>query len=182
MLSDSLFSPFDVLRDYEVRSLNHVAGVPEQIDTPGLWRGIGYRIGNHQLASSITDIAELLTVPVLTPVPGAQSWLLGVANVRGTLLPVVDLKQFLEGERTVLHENMRALVVKQPGGNVAVLIDELYGQRNFVEGQRVMLEEEMEGRYVSFITDAFQWAGTVWKVFNLGVLARTVEFRQAAVA
>jgi len=58
--------------------------------------------------------------------------------------------------------------------------DGLYGQRNFVEGQRVMLEESLEGRYVSFVTDAFQWAGTVWKVFNLGVLARTMEFRQAA--
>jgi hypothetical protein len=69
------------------------------------------------------------------PVPGAQPWMLGVANVRGTLLPVVDLKQFLEGERTVLHEGQRVLVVRQPGGDVAVTIDELYGQRSFVDGQ-----------------------------------------------
>ena len=61
--------------------------------------------------------------------PGAQPWMLGVANVRGSLLPVVDLKQFLEGERTLVHEGQRVLVVRQSGGNVAVIIDELYGQQ-----------------------------------------------------
>ena len=38
-----LHSPFDVLVDYERRSLAHVVGLPEQLDAPGLWRGVGYR-------------------------------------------------------------------------------------------------------------------------------------------
>lgn len=173
--------PFAVLADYELRSLAHVAGVPEQIDAPGLWRGIGYRLGSYQLVSAISDIAELLTLPPPTPVPGSQPWLLGVSNVRGTLLPVADLKQFLEGERTVVHETTRALVIKQPGGNVAVLIDELFGQRNFIDDQRVLLEQEPEGRYATFITDAYKLGDTVWRVFDMGRLVRTTEFRQAAV-
>ena len=69
--------------------------------------------------------------------PGAQPWMLGVANVRGNLLPIVDLKQFLEGERTVLHEGQRVLIVRQPGGDVAVTIDELYGQRSFNDEQQI---------------------------------------------
>src|SRR3546814_2899540 len=70
-------------------------------------------------------------MPQVTPVPGSQPWMLGVANIRGNLLPTVDLKQFLEGERTVLHEGQRVLIVRQPGGDVAVTIDELFGQRSF---------------------------------------------------
>lgn len=176
------FDPFAVLVDYERRSLGHVAGLPEQIDAPGLWRGIGYRIGQHVMASSIADIAELLTLPPPTAVPGAQGWLLGVSNVRGTLLPVVDLKQFLEGERTVVHETTRALVVKQPGGNVAVLIDELFGQRSFTDSQRIALDPPPEGRYAAFITDAYRLGDSVWEVFDLARLVRTTEFRQATVA
>src|SRR3546814_1495405 len=76
-------------------------------------------------------------MPQGTPVPGTQPWMLGVANVRGNLLPIVDLKQFLEGERTVLHEGQRVLIVRQPGGDVAVTIDELYGQRSFVDEQQL---------------------------------------------
>ena len=178
----SPFDPFAILADYEARSLSHVAGVPEQLDSAGAWRGLGYRLGQDLLVSAIADIAELLTLPPPTPVPGSQPWLLGVSNVRGTLFPVVDLKQFLEGERTVVHENTRALVIKQPGGNVAVLIDELFGQRNFSEAQRVELHQDPDSRYAAFVTDAYALGDTVWHVFDMARLVRTAEFRQAAVA
>jgi twitching motility protein PilI len=49
----------------------------------------------------IGEVNEILTLPVLTPVPGTRSWLLGVANVRGNLVPVIDLRDFIEGERSV---------------------------------------------------------------------------------
>lgn len=172
--------PFLVLADYEQRSLAHVAGLPEQLDAPGLWRGVAYRIGSHRLASGFDEVVEILTMPALTTVPGAQPWMLGVANVRGTLLPVVDLKQFLEGERTVLHESQRVLVVRQPGGEVAVTIDELFGQRSFVDGQGIEIAQVSEGRYGHFIDRAYRIGEQDWGVFSLDRLARTPEFRQAA--
>ena len=78
-------------------------------------------------------------MPAVTPIPGAESgcW---ASPTRGTLLPVVD-PQFLEGERTVIHESQRVLAVRQSGGDVAVTIDELFnGQRSFVEAQGVDLD------------------------------------------
>ena len=173
-------SPFLVLADYEQRSLAHVAGLPEQLDAPGLWRGVAYRVGGHRLASGFDEVVEILPMPQLTPVPGSLPWMLGVANVRGTLLPVVDLKQFLEGERTVLHEGQRVLVVRQPGGDVAVTIDELFGQRSFVEGQGVDVAGVADGRYAHFVERAYRINAQDWGVFSLDRLARTPEFRQAA--
>lgn len=172
--------PFLVLADYEQRSLAHVAGLPEQLDAPGLWRGVAYRVGSHRLASGFDEVVEILSMPALTGVPGAQPWMLGVANVRGTLLPVVDLKQFLEGERTVLHESQRVLVVRQPGGEVAVTIDELYGQRSFIDGQAIDAAPVSEGRYGHFVDRAYRMGEQDWGVFSLERLARTPEFRQAA--
>lgn len=180
--------PFDILLDYERRSLAHVAGVPEQIDAPGLWRGVGYRIGARKLASAFDEVVEILPMPQVTPVPGAQPWMLGVANVRGNLLPIVDLKQFLEGERTVLHEGQRMLIVRQPGGDVAVMVDELYGQRSFVEEQRIDVADAearpalalSDGRYGHFIDRAYCIDDDTWGVFSLERLSRTPEFRQAA--
>ncbi len=175
-----LRSPFLILADYEQRSLAHVAGLPEQLDAPGLWRGVAYRVGRHRLASGFDEVVEILSLPALTHVPGAQPWLLGIANIRGNLLPVVDLKQFLEGERTVLHERQRVLVVRQPGGNVAVTIDELYGQRSFVEAQAIDAGGWVEGRYAHFIDRVYRLNGQDWGVFSLDRLSRTPEFRQAA--
>ena len=173
-------SPYLVLADYEQRSLAHVAGLPEQLDAPGLWRGVAYRIGSHRLASGFDEVVEILSMPALTPIPGAQPWMLGVANVRGTLLPVVDLKQFLEGERTVLHEGQRVLVVRQPGGDVAVTLDEMYGQRSFTDAQGIDIAPIADGRYAHFIDRAYRMNEQDWGVFSLERLARTPEFRQAA--
>lgn len=181
-MSDSTSLPFEVLADYERRSLAHQPGTPEQIDAPGLWRGVGYRIGGRHLASAFGEVSEIITVPALTPIPGGLPWLLGVANVRGNLLPMVDLKQFLEGQRTVMHENQRALVVRQSGGNVAVLVDELLGQRQFVDAQRCEVGALGEGRYGEFIQQAYRLGDLHFGVFSMAQLTRAPEFRQAAAA
>ena len=177
--------PFAILAEYERKSLAHVAGLPEQLDAPGLWRGVGYRIGHRRLASGFDEVVEILPMPQVTPVPGSQPWMLGVANIRGNLLPTVDLKQFLEGERTVLHEGQRVLIVRQPGGDVAVTIDELFGQRSFLEEQALATDELpdsalAEGRYAHFVDRGYRLAGHTWGIFSLDRLARTPEFRQAA--
>ena len=106
-------------------------------------------------------MVEILPLPPVTPVPGAQPWMLGVANIRGNLLPIVDLKQFLEGERTVLHEGQRVLIVRQAGGDVAVTIDELYGQRSFIDEQTDRAPDGLaEGRYAHFIDRAYRLGDT----------------------
>ena len=182
---DTSLAPFELLIEYEQRSLAHVVGLPEQLDAPGLWRGVGFRIGHKRLASGFDEVVEIMPMPQVTPVPGAQPWMLGVANIRGNLLPIVDLKQFLEGERTVLHEGQRVLIVRQPGGDVAVTIDELYGQRSFNDEQQIpvdVLSESAlaEGRYAHFVDRAYRLAEDAWGIFSLERLARTPEFRQAA--
>jgi len=181
-IDQGVVNPFDVLNDYERRSLAHQPGTPEQIDAPGLWRGVCFRLGNRRLASSFAEVVEIITVPAMTSIPGGLPWLLGIANVRGNLLPVVDLKQFLEGQRTVLHQNQRALVVKQSGGNVAVLVDELLGQRHFVDSQKHEVGTLTEGRYADFVSQAYRLSDITYGVFSMALLTRTSEFRQAAAA
>ncbi|MBP8098341.1 MAG: purine-binding chemotaxis protein CheW [Arenimonas sp.] len=172
-------SSFDTLLDYEERSLAHVPGRPESIEAPGHWRGVGFRLGQRRFVSSFDEVMEILALPPVTPVPGSQPWMLGVANVRGTLLPVVDLKQFLEGDRTVVHEGQRMLIVRQSGGNVAVLIDELFGQRTFNDSHRADAAGENDGRYGHFVSQSYRLADTSWGVFSMSTLTRTPEFRQA---
>jgi twitching motility protein PilI len=173
-------SPFDALAEYERRSLAHVAGVPEQIEAPGLWRGIGFRIGTRYLVSSINEVNEILTYPSLTLVPGTRMWLLGVANVRGNLVPLIDLKQYLEGERTLLSEASRVLLVRQSGGSVGLLIDEVLGQRNFSQEQRADAIGEEDDRYNRFVSEKYLLGEVYWGLFSMAALVRTPDFAQAS--
>lgn len=174
-------SPFETLADYERRSLAHVAGMPEEIEAVGLWRGIGFRIGNRHLVSSIAEVNEILTFPALTLVPGTRPWLLGVANVRGNLVPIVDLRNFVEGERTQVMDTSRVLVIRQHGGSVGLLVDEVLGQRNFSDEQLAeATEEEADARYGRFVPERYQLGDVLWGLFSMAALVRTPEFLQAA--
>lgn len=178
----ALLTNFETLVDYERRSLAHVAGVPEQIEAPGLWRGIGFRIGERHFVSNITEVNEILSMPsALTPVPATRNWLLGVANVRGNLIAVVDLKQFLFEQRTHVSERSRVLWVKQTGGGVGLLIDEVLGQRNLTDEQRVDAEGESDERLARFVTENVTLGPTRLGMFSMVELTRAQDFQQTSV-
>ncbi|TBR40753.1 MULTISPECIES: chemotaxis protein CheW [Dyella] len=171
-------SPFEILARYERLSLAHASDTPEKLEAPGLWRGIGYRVGSRLFVSGIDEISELLAVPTLTPVPGTQAWLLGVANVRGNLVPVIDLGRFLFGERTLHSERARLLMVRQGNGSVALLVDEVFGQRTVDAQQRVGAEAEDDPRLSRFVDDRVGEPRLA--VFSMNRLVRAPDFRQAA--
>ena len=173
-------SPFDILEDYERRSLAHAVQLPERSFSQDVWRGVGYRVGDRRLVSDFREVVEIVPMPPVTPVPGAQPWLLGVCNLRGALFPVIDLKLFLEGVPTAAQEGQRVLIMRQAGGDVALAIDELFGQRSFQQSQRVDAGDIAQGRYGHFVEYAFRDDAQDWGVFSLSVLSRTPEFRQAA--
>ncbi|HET8899792.1 MAG TPA: chemotaxis protein CheW [Rhodanobacteraceae bacterium] len=178
---DLAAGPFDALADYERRSLAHVAGAPEQVDAQGLWRGIGFRVGARRFISGIGEINELLLMPVLTLVPGTRPWLLGVANVRGNLVPITDLNQYLYGERTQLTDRSRVLLVRQGGGATGLLVDEVLGQRNLTDEQRVDAGDEEDERLQRFVAENVRLGEQSWGVFDMSSLVNANDFQQAAV-
>ncbi|HBK55806.1 MAG TPA: chemotaxis protein CheW [Xanthomonadales bacterium] len=178
----AITGPFATLLEFERLSLAHRPGRPDLVQAEGHYRGVAYRIGGFRLVSDFSDILEILTVPAITPVPGADDWMLGIANVRGNLVPVVDLRRFLLGERSLVFDGQRMLLIRQQGGNVAVLVDEFFGQRGFVEDERIdaPTEQERYPRLTGFVARSYQVGGHDWSVFDLARLTRTPEFRQAA--
>lgn len=179
--TEALPDAYATLAEYERRSLAHDPGVPEQIEAPGLWRAIGFRVGDRHFASGIDEISEILmSPPPVTSIPATRSWMLGVANVRGNLIALVDLKQFLFQQRTHITGRARVLVVKQAGGNVGLLVDELLGQRNLTDADRVGAEGEADPGLARFVTENVNLGTTRLGRFSMVELTRTPEFQHAA--
>jgi twitching motility protein PilI len=123
--------PFELLVELERRARAAVAareGAPAAADE---WVGIGFRLGAEQLVIDRSDVREVLPVPDrVTRVPGAKSWLRGIANLRGQLLTVVDLKAFLDGGNTI-ERQARILVVASRDVPTGLVVDEVIGFRRF---------------------------------------------------
>ncbi len=171
-------TPFEILARYERLSLAHASESQDKLDAPGLWRGIGFRVGSRLLVTGIDEINELLAVPTLTSVPGTKPWLLGVANVRGNLVPVIDFARFLFGERTQHSDRTRLLVVRQGSGNVALMVDEVFGQRTVDGEQRRDAVAEDDVRLTRFVDSRV--GEQQLAIFSMSRLVRAPDFRQAA--
>lgn len=180
MSENAALTPFELLARYERACVAHSAGTPERVEETGLWRGIGFRVGRRHFVSGIDEINELLAVPSLTNVPGTQPWLMGVANVRGNLVPAIDLGRFLFDERTPSSERSRLLLVRQHGGIVGLLVDEVFGQRTMDESRREEGEQEQDPRVSRFVSENIRLGEQSFGLFSMSRLVRAPDFRQAA--
>lgn len=124
-------SLFELLVNYERRSVAHDATGSSQRDRDNTWDGVVFRLGPHRLTVGITEVEEILPLPQSTPVPGAKEWLLGLANVRGNLVTIVDLGWFLFGSRTPITARTRLILTRLQGRYLGLIVDEVYGQRHF---------------------------------------------------
>ena len=92
--------PFELLQELERRSRSAIAGQGTG-DLTAEWVGIGFRIGQEQFVANRDEVREVLMLPEsMTRVPGARRWMLGIANLRGHLLPLIDVKMMLGTGRT----------------------------------------------------------------------------------
>ena len=85
------------------------------------------RLGSGRFAAELSAVAEVGRVPTLTRIPGAPEWLRGVANWRGRLLPVLDLRTLLGAQATPLGPSARLVVLALDGVSAGVLVDAVEG-------------------------------------------------------
>jgi twitching motility protein PilI len=55
---------------------------------------LGVEIGGERYLLDLLEAGEIVPVPALTSVPLTQPWYLGLANIRGSLVGVIDLARF----------------------------------------------------------------------------------------
>ena len=98
--------PFALLQEMERRSRAAHAGQGAG-SAPAEWVGVGFRIGEEQFVAPREQVREVLMLPdTMTRVPGAQRWMLGIANLRGHLLPLVDTLNRLHRDKSIAFRQL----------------------------------------------------------------------------
>lgn len=174
-------TPLERLAHLEQLCLSHAHGLPQQEDTDEEWIGIGFRLGNMHLVAPLGEVAEILTPPPLSRVPRTKTWVCGIANVRGNLMPIMDLQAFLHDQTASLNRRSRVLVVNHNGVYSGLVVDAVLGLRHFREDQRCNELPGNDDRLQQFMAGAFRTGDRHWGIFSMYDLAETPQFLQAAV-
>ncbi|USE36750.1 chemotaxis protein CheW [Endozoicomonas sp. SCSIO W0465] len=128
--------PFDYLETLEQSASLYSAQIPVEQTDLNYWQGVSFLLDSQHYMVQVGSISEILPVPQTTPLPGVQRWVRGLANVRGRLIPVISLGDFLNSNhsRSVSSKpnpNNRMLVIEKKDISVGLVVDEVKGMQQF---------------------------------------------------
>ena len=173
-------NPFDILLDLEKRCRSNAERLPAAGDVEDKWVGVGFRVGDDKLIADMSEVKEILDVPELTKVPGVKSWVVGIANVRGSLLPIMDLKGYVLGSDMQHRKRGRLIVVNYKGFNTGLLVDEVYGMRHFFIEDQSDEQPKVHDNVSPYVKNMFSRENENWPVFSFGTMVEDERFSQAA--
>ena len=83
-----------------------------------------FRLGREKYCIDISNVAGITEFGEITGVPEAPYYIDGIINLRGDIIPIVNLKKRFSIKEGVSDENTRIIVVKVSGKDVGFIVDE----------------------------------------------------------
>ena len=150
------------------------------------WLGVAFEVAGQRLVAPMGDISEILVVPDMTPIPLTHSWMRGVANVRGRLLPITDLAIFLNlaTHKIEPHKaesaNSKVMVIDQPNIYSGLLVDQVLGIQQFELSQYEPISLPENSAFLPYNHGRFTKDGVSWYVFMPNLLVQDSRYLEAA--
>jgi chemotaxis signal transduction protein len=106
-----LESSASVQDDQQADQLADSASLEPAYDHATASGGVVLRLGGSRFVIDMADVAEVVGLPTVTRLPGGPAWLTGVANWRGRLLPLLDLRSLVGATVAPLASSARLVVI-----------------------------------------------------------------------
>ena len=171
---------FAKLLEYEKRAAAFRPGSREGHGPADEWTGVVFSLAGQRVTCNIDRIGEILPHPQSTPVPGAKPWIIGLANVRGELLTVVDLAWYLGGTPTRVGPGSRLLAASLSKAPIGLLVDEVLGQRHFLDSDALPAELDDDSPLQGVVARQHQLGSETWFELDLDRLFTSPEFLHGA--
>lgn len=171
-------TPVELLLELDQRAKSHAAALPQKVDIKKTWQGLGFRIGAVNLITPLEQVSEILTEVQLTEIPGVKSWVKGIANVRGNLLPIIDLAGLITGNTGILSSRSRIIVSHHMGMSVGLVVDEVLGLRSFFVEDFAAKHAVGDEQIAQFVSGSYQQHGQQWPVIDFQEVIEYPAFRQ----
>lgn len=157
-------------------------GLPAQVDVRPHWTGIGFQLCGRRFVAPMSEVVEMLEVPTFTNLPGVREWVRGLANVRGSLLPIMDLAQFFGERLSGVRRSQRVLVVGSGDSMSGLLVDAIYGMQHFpADSYQAALEDVGNEAFLPYLSGGFVGDdGQEWIAMSLQAVVSSAQFNEAA--
>lgn len=82
-----------------------------------------FRLADEYYALDIQTVQEIVRMQTITSIPGSDPWVEGITNLRGRVVPVIDLRRRCNVAANEHTPETRIVVVGSPAGMVGFIVD-----------------------------------------------------------
>jgi purine-binding chemotaxis protein CheW len=84
---------------------------------------VTYRLGEETYGINVMQVQEVLRYTEIAPVPGAPDYVLGIINLRGNVVTVIDTRSRFGLPPTETTDNTRIVIIESDEQVVGILVD-----------------------------------------------------------
>lgn len=146
------------------------------------WRGVVFELDGQRLIAPLGEVSEVLSMPEYTLMPLVQPWLLGIANVRGRLLPLTDLAKFLQvSSQTRQLSQRKVMVIDHQSLFLGLIVDQVLGIEQFSSTQYHAESINTNSPFAPYNHGKFVKDDQDWFVFLPSLLVEDPRYIDAAI-
>lgn len=170
--------PFDTLLDLEKKCKINACPLPLQSELGRSWQGVGFLTGAYHFVAPLGEVKEVIPLSKLSSLPASVDWFMGIANLRGRVLPVTDLQKFMLGTRQSLTPLSRILVMDFEQSSVGFLVTQVLGVQRFLAQPKVVKTEDLDidDSFKPHVQGIFEGEKQRWTVLSLKKLSEATQF------
>ena len=88
-----------------------------------LLRWVTFQLGNEMYGVNVMQVREVLRYTDIAPVPGAPSYVLGIINLRGNVVTVIDTRARFGIPPAEVTDNTRIMIIESEKHVIGILVD-----------------------------------------------------------
>jgi purine-binding chemotaxis protein CheW len=137
-------------------------------------------LGGTNYAVPIGNVLEMNLVPKTTPVPNVPDWVRGVTNLRGNILPIIELRSFFGFSPLEQTGAGRMVVVRslEDDMTTGLVVDSVRGRRDLVSTTIGAPAAPIEDKVAPFMRGVHGADGEMLVVFDMERFLASPEVRQ----
>src|SRR6516162_973534 len=139
---------------------------------------VGFRIGNETYGVRIGSVREIVRVPEITAVPNASETIEGVINLRGKIIPVMDLRKRFGQTDIQPDKKNRILVVELENKLVGLIVNSASEVLKIPPSEIESPGSLFADGESSYVTGVGKLKGRLIILLDLARLLRQSEFRK----
>ncbi|WP_455375419.1 chemotaxis protein CheW [Kaarinaea lacus] len=94
-----------------------------QVQDNATLRWVTFFLSQEKYGINVMQVQEVLRVSEIAPVPGAPEYVLGIINLRGNVVTVIDTRQRFGLESKEMDDSSRIVIVESSDQVVGILVD-----------------------------------------------------------